>query len=287
MKNTIVPSYLLFLNLLLMSANTTTAQQPAQQQGHFANVNGIRMYYEIHGKGEPLVLIHGGGSTIGTTFGRVLPLFARTHQVIAVELQAHGHTSDRNEPETFEQDADDVATLLQHLNINKASLLGFSNGGTTAMQVAIRHPQLVDKLVIASGLFRRNGAYPWLWAAMDKAKLENMPKELKEAFLEINPDTAALQNMHDKDANRMRAFKDFDDEDLKNIQAKATLIVIADQDVVTPEHAVEMYRLVPNARLAIFPGTHGAYLGEITTLKDNNKLYEPAVATIEEFLQQK
>jgi pimeloyl-ACP methyl ester carboxylesterase len=123
----------------------------------YAPVNGIHMYYEIHGQGNPLVLIHGGGSTIQTTFGYILPLLAEHYKVIALELQAHGHTSDRESPESFEQDADDVAALLSYLHINQANIFGFSNGGNTAMQVSIRHPQLVRKLVIASAFYKRSG----------------------------------------------------------------------------------------------------------------------------------
>src|SRR3982751_4239069 len=102
--------------------------------GNYADVNGIKMYYEIHGEGKPLVLIHGGGSTIRSNWGNIMPLFAKQYKVIAVELQAHGHTGDRDAPETFAQDADDVAALLNQLNISKASILGFSNGGSTTMQ---------------------------------------------------------------------------------------------------------------------------------------------------------
>jgi pimeloyl-ACP methyl ester carboxylesterase len=98
------------------------------------------MYYEIYGKGKPLVLIHGGGSTIQTTFGRVIPKLALHRKLIATELQAHGRTSDRDNELSFEQDADDVATLLKNLNIHRADFFGFSNGGTTALQIAIRHP---------------------------------------------------------------------------------------------------------------------------------------------------
>lgn len=125
--------------------------------GNYANVNGIKMYYEIHGKGNPLVLIHGGGSTIETTFGNILPMLAKHYTCIAAELQAHGHTTDRDAPESFEQDADDVAALLKQLNINKAGIFGFSNGGSTALQVAIRHTELVDKIIVAAGAYKREG----------------------------------------------------------------------------------------------------------------------------------
>jgi pimeloyl-ACP methyl ester carboxylesterase len=107
----------------------------------YAPVNGLKMYYEIHGTGFPLVLIHGGGSTLQTTFGRVLPEFAKTHKVIAVEMQAHGHTADIDRPLSFSQDADDIAALLDYLHINKADVFGFSNGASTTLQFAIRHPE--------------------------------------------------------------------------------------------------------------------------------------------------
>ncbi|HET9432662.1 MAG TPA: alpha/beta hydrolase, partial [Chitinophagaceae bacterium] len=151
----------------------------------YASVNGLNMYYEIHGEGTPLVLIHGGGSTIQTSFSKILPLLARHYKVIAVELQAHGHTGDRDSAESFEQDADDVAGLLGHLKINKARFLGFSNGGNTAMQIAIRHPALVNKLVVISSFYKRDGMIPGFFEGMEKATLENMPGLLKTYYLQI------------------------------------------------------------------------------------------------------
>src|ERR1700755_2353527 len=110
-------------------------ETPVKPQGHFSEVNGLNMYYEIHGEGKPLVLIHGGGSTIYSTFRTTLPMLAKHYKIIAVELQAHGHTSDRDAPESFAQDADDVAALLHQLNITKAYIFGFSNGGSTTLQI--------------------------------------------------------------------------------------------------------------------------------------------------------
>lgn len=142
---------------LFMFYTISYAQQNKKIQDSisgYVTVNGLNMYYEIHGSGEPLVLIHGGGSTLRTTFGKVLPLFAKDRKVIAVELQAHGHTGDRNKPLLFEQDADDVNALLQQLNITRAAVFGFSNGGSTAMHLAIRHPERVSKLIIASTFYQ-------------------------------------------------------------------------------------------------------------------------------------
>src|SRR3954465_9550215 len=212
-----------FILLLVTGGYLATNAQTnvMKTQTGYANVNGIKMYYEIHGEGKALVLLHGGGSTIQTTFGNTLPLFAKKYEVIAVELQAHGHTGDRNAPETFQQDADDVAALLQQLHISKASFIGFSNGGSTSMQIAIRHPEVVDKLVIASGAFQREGFIPGFFEGFPKATLETMPQPLRDAFLKINRDSVALQNMFEKDVARMMTFKDWSDDDLKSIKAPA------------------------------------------------------------------
>src|SRR6185437_12218141 len=121
-------------------------------QSGYSDVNGLNMYYEIHGEGKPLVLIHGGGSTLETSFGKIIPLLAKHRKVIGVELQAHGHTNDRDTALSFEQDADDVARLLENLKIPKADFLGFSNGAHAAVEIALRHPRLINKLILASGL---------------------------------------------------------------------------------------------------------------------------------------
>lgn len=270
----------LLLSLLILFGASSGAA--AQGAAHYANVNGLRMYYEVHGEGFPLVLIHGGGSTIGTSFGRILPALAKSHRVIAVELQAHGHTADIDRPLSFEQDADDVAALLRQLGIPKADIFGFSNGGTTTLQIAIRHPELVRRVILASAMYRKDGAYQWLWDSFDHIDYDEMPKELSAAFLQIDPDTAALHRMIDRDVARMRSFPDISKEDIASIQAPA-LIIVGDHDVVRPEHAVEMYRTMQHATLVILPGGHGEYMGEITTLKPGRRDY-PLLPIIEEFL---
>lgn len=263
----------------------TTPDQVTFDSG-YSDVNGLKMYYEIYGQGKPLVLIHGGGSTIQTSFEKVIPLFARSRKIIAVELQAHGRTNDRNAEVTFEQDAEDIATLLKNLNIQKADILGFSNGATTTLQIAIRHPEIVDKIVLCSALAKRSGAPAWFWDFMKQAKLENMPEQLKTSYKKVAPDANNLQIMHDKDAKRMVNFNDIPDEQIKSIQAP-TLIIIGDKDVVTPEHALELHRLIANSELAIIPGGHGEYIGEITTIKPGFKESELVTPIIEKFLNKK
>ena len=253
------------------------------QQGRYAAVNGLNLYYEIHGTGKPLVLLHGGGSTITTTFGRILPDLAKTHQVIAIELQAHGHTKDIDRPLSFEQDADDVAALAAQLNIPKADFFGFSNGGTTCLQIAIRHPTLVNKLVLASSISKRDGMQPGFFEGMKQASLEGMPKPLQDAYLKANPDRKGLQSMFNRDVARMVAFEDISDEAIKSVRAPA-LVINGDAEVVRTEHALALSRTLPHAQLLIVPGGHGEYIGEICAPKQNSKLPSIVATFIETFL---
>jgi pimeloyl-ACP methyl ester carboxylesterase len=264
--------------------NVSALQAKPLESGH-APVNGIAMYYEVHGRrdGVPLVLLHGGGSTIKVTFSRVLPVFASSRRVIAVEEQGHGRTTDRDQPVTFESSADDIAALLHYLKVDQADLFGFSNGASVALQVAIRHPQIVRKLIFASSITKRDGARPQLWEFIKQADFSNMPQPLKDAFLRVNPDVQKLKTMHDKDATRMQSFKDVPDDLVRSVRAP-TLIVLGDQDIVKPEHAVELTRLISGARLLILPGGHGDYLGEAVATQRDTGYPELTARLIEEFL---
>ncbi len=267
-----------------MHTENTVNQSANDSNGRFANVNGLRMYYEMHGSGPALLLVHGGGSGIATTFGRVLRDLAKTNQVIAVEMQAHGRTADIDRPLSFEQDADDLAALLDHLNISRASVFGFSNGASTALQFAIRHPGSTNKIIVASIFFKRSGAPAWLWEMMARPSFETMPQAYKDAFLQVNPDSNALHRMYERDVARMQNFPDITEAQMKSIQAPA-FIIIGDRDVVTPEHAVEMHRLLANSRLAILPGGHGDYIGELLAPYDST-LVAATVEMINRFLSE-
>ena len=258
MRNHIVAA----LAVILMTALSTEPGAAMGSAPHvrtgYAPVNGLRMYFEIHGTADsnnpPLVLLHGGGSTIDTSFGKVRASFAKTRQVIAFEQQGHGHTADIDRPFSFEQSADDAAALLRHLKIENADFFGYSNGGNIALQIAIRHPEVVRKLIVASAMFKRDGLYPEFWESMKRATLQSMPAELREAYLRVAPYPEQLPTFHDKCARRMLEFKDWRPEDIQKIGAP-TMIIIADGDIVRPEHAVEMFRLLPHAQLAVLPGT--------------------------------
>jgi pimeloyl-ACP methyl ester carboxylesterase len=248
-------------------------------------VNGIDMYYEIHGNagGTPLVLLHGGGSTIEVTYGEVLPLFARHRRVIAVEEQGHGRTTDRDAPVQFTSSADDVAALLERLEVGAADVMGFSNGASVAMQLCIRHPARVRKLVFASSMTKRSGASPQFWQYIDKATFADMPQPLKDAFLKVNPDPKKLRVMHDKDLERMQHFVDTSDAEVRSVKAP-TLVLLGDRDVPTLEHGIELSRLLPRARLMILRAGHGDYLGEAIVGKPGSRYPELTAGLIEEFL---
>lgn len=259
--------------------------QPKPTESGRAPVNGIEMYYEVHGGGGrvPLLLLHGGGSTIGSTFGRVLPVLSRSRTVIGAEEQGHGRTTDRDTPFTFDASANDVAALLEYLRVETVDILGFSNGASVALQVAIRHPHLVRKLIFASSMTKRDGAHPQLWEFMNQADFSNMPQPLKDAFLEVNPDIQQLKTMHDKDAARMRDFRDVPEDLVRSVRAP-TLIVLGDQDIVRMEHAVELTQLIPRARLLVLPGGHGDYLGEIVMAQTGSRYPELTAELVAEFL---
>jgi pimeloyl-ACP methyl ester carboxylesterase len=247
-------------------------------------VGKLHMYYEIHGEGTPLLLLHGGGSGIHSTFGRILPDLARTHQVIGIEQQGHGHTADIDRPFALEQMADDTAEMLTKLGVASAHVFGFSNGGHVALHLALRHPQKIQKLVLASTFFRKTGVIPELQEAWTKqVKVEDMPVGLRDEYRRIAPKPEDLQRHIDKSQQMMRGFKDVPASDLKHV-TMPTLVMNGDRDVVLLEHAVEMMRLLPEARLIVLPGAHGAYIGEMSTPPVETELPNITVSLVNEFL---
>ncbi|MEY8761821.1 alpha/beta fold hydrolase [Chryseobacterium tongliaoense] len=251
----------------------------------YKQVNGIRMYYEIYGSGKPLVLIHGGGSSILFDFKEVISRLETQFQLIGIDLQNHGMTEHRDIPETFEQDAHDVAGLLKELNIEKASFWGFSNGGNTVMQIAHLYPEMVEKLIVASSFFKKNGMMDGFFESMAEATLESMPEPLKINFLNLNPDFSKLENLFDKDSKRMQTFEDWDEKILTSIQCP-TLFISGDKDVMKPEHAAEMWRLVEGSRLMILPATHGSYMMADFDGNTDDNLIHLTTNEVKKFLNQ-
>ena len=230
-----------------------------------ADIHGLKLYYEVHGtRGAlpPLVLLHGGGSSIDLSFPRVVRELAKGRQVIAFDQQGHGRTTDvPDRPFTFEQSADDAAALLRHLGVQRADFFGSSNGGSIALQIAIRHPKLVRKLIVASAPVSRAGLPPGFFDGMRQATLASMPIELRENYTRLSPHPDRLQSFFEKSVRRMLEFKDLRAEVVRGIDVPV-LLIVADRDVVSVEHAVEMFRALPRAELAVVPGTDHMQLVE-------------------------
>jgi pimeloyl-ACP methyl ester carboxylesterase len=231
----------------------------------YAPVNGLQMYYEVHGSGQPLVVLHGSFMTI-ELMGDLIPKLAKTRQVIAVEMQGHGHTADIDRPITHQHLADDVAALLRHLGIATADVYGYSLGGIVAWQVAIRHPDLVRKLVVVSATYTRTGSYPEVTAGIQQIKPEMFDgTPWRAAYDRVAPDPSAFTSLVRRVAAQAAVPLDWPPESVREIAAP-TLIIIGDSDGIRPEHAAELFRLrgggvfgdfagLPAARLAILPGT--------------------------------
>ena len=255
-------------------------------QGSYADVNGLHMYYEIHGSGEPLVVLHGAYMTI-EWMGDLIPELAKSRQVIAVELQGHGHTADIDRPLTYEAMADDVAALLDELGIEKADMFGYSMGGGVAMQVAIRHPERVDKLISMSMPYNSNGYYPGMMEFFETITPEMFAgSPMETEFQRFNPDNPdGFATLVTKLATLDTTVQDWSPETMQAITAP-TLLIFGDSDVITLAHAVEMFGLrggnvngdivgLPESQLAIVPGTsHTSVISRVNIL----------VPTITEFL---
>jgi pimeloyl-ACP methyl ester carboxylesterase len=241
-----------------MAMTLTLALPAAAVERGYAPVNGLQMYYEIHGNpakdAVPLVLLHGGGSTIETSFARLIPLVSRTRQVIAFEQQGHGHTSDVDRPFSFEQSAEDAVALLRHLHVAKADFLGYSNGGHITLQIALTHPEIVRSLILESVMFNRDGTDPRFWQSFDHAKLDDMPLDLRKAYLAAAPHPEQLPSFFAKSVQRMREFKGWTPAQLQTIRPP-TFLIVGDRDILRVEHAVQMQHLLPDARLAVLPAT--------------------------------
>ena len=242
----------------------------APKVGSHASVNGLHMYYEVHGTGKPLVLLHGGVGAI-EMFGEVLGMLAEGRQVVAADLQAHGRTADVERPLSLESMADDVAALIEHLGFERADVMGYSLGGGVALQSAIRHPEVVRKLVLVSTPFRREGWYPEVlegMAQMGPEAAEPMKATpMYQLYAGVAPRPEEWPVLLTK-LGRLLA-QDYDySEEVAAIEAP-TMIVVGDADSVRTAHAVEFFELLgggkadtgwdglgrPNARLAVLPAT--------------------------------
>ena len=240
------------------------------QQHGYVSVNGLDIYYETHGEsdegGVPLILLPGGFMTV-EAMGAVVSQLAATRRVIGVELQGHGHTADIERPLRYEWMADDIAALIGQLGLGRADIFGYSLGGGVGLQTAIRHPEVVRKLALASTAFRRDGWYPEVLAGMAAMSVEGFAgTPIEEAYLKTSPKPEAWPTVVDK----MRALlgEDYDWTGEVAALTTPTLILVGDADSLHMGHVVEMFGLLggdkgdgdlagrlPTAQLAVLPAT--------------------------------
>jgi pimeloyl-ACP methyl ester carboxylesterase len=238
----------------------TRSGEPAMTTTNgYADVNGVHMYYESHGTGTPLVLLHGGMLTIDINFAGLIPTLARTHQVIGVEMQGHGRTADTDRTITPAALADDIVGLLDHLGIDRAHVLGHSMGAAVAIELAVNHPARVRSIVPISASVRIEGMHPDLMDPSKYATSDRMPTqedfaEFREAYQRLSPHPERFDGFLAKQSSGAADLKGWSDAQLAGISAP-TLIVQGDRDFVTVEHAALMLELIPGSTLAVLPNT--------------------------------
>ena len=243
----------------------TISQNTKPTESGYADVNGLKLYYEVYGEGKPLVLLHGSYMTIPLNWSHFIPRLAKDRKVIATEMQGHGRTKDIAREFSYKNMADDVAGLLRHLSIDKADIMGYSMGGCLAFQVAIRHPELVRRLVVLSGTYQHDGWWPDTeadFAAITADLFDGTP--IREQYERLGNDPAHFPDFVQK--VKSIDLKPYDwSADAKKIQAPL-FMAIGDADGVRYEHALELFRAkgggnqgdlhgLPKSRLAILPGT--------------------------------
>ena len=237
--------------------------------GQYASVNGINLYYEIHGTGTPLIMLHGGFGSFDM-FSALAPTLALDHQIIGVDLYGHGRTALTNRPLRFEHMADDIAGLIEHLGLEKADVLGFSLGGAVALQTVIRHPERINKLVLISTPFKRTGWHPEMRTGMTAFAPEFfMSTPIYDAYTHVAPKPEDFPRL----VNEMREAlsQDYDWTEQVSAMKTPTLIIAGDADGLPPSHAVAFFTLLGGglqdagwngehlipSQLAILPGaTH-------------------------------
>ena len=245
--------------------DTTVNQNIQPAEKGYADINGLKMYYEVYGQGKPIVMLHGSFMTIPMNWSNFIPLLAKDRKVIVAEMQGHGRTKDIPREFSYEGMADDVSGLLKHLKIDSADILGYSMGGGIAFQVAVRHPEQVRRLVVLSGTYSHDGWWP----------------DAEASFATFTPDMfkgTPIQKQYDSFGNDPARFpeyvkrvisidlKPYDwSKDVKKIKVPI-FMAVGDADGVRYEHALELFRAkgggkmgdmhgLPKSRLAILPGT--------------------------------
>ena len=247
------------------SKDSIASQTLKSAESGYADVNGLKMYYEVYGSGKPIVLIHGSFMTIPLNWSKIIPLLAKGRKVIVTEMQGHGRTKDISREFSYEGMADDVSGLLKHLKIESADILGYSMGGGVAFQVAIRHPKQVRRLVVLSGTYSHDGWWPDVEAMFSTMNADMLKgSSIEKQYNSLGNDPAQFPEFIKKVISI--DLKPYDwSMDVENIQVPI-FMAIGDADGIQYEHILELFRAkgggkmgdihgLPKSRLAIIPGT--------------------------------
>ena len=256
------------------ASNTATTSQQAAVDSNRVDINGMKMYYEVSGAGDPIVVLHGAYMNI-PTMGDIIPQLARTHRVYAIEFQGHGRTTDIDRPITYQNLADDVAAFMDSVGLTSADVFGYSMGAIAGLQLAIRHPARVNKLVSASGAYDLKGWQPEFSAFIPQMTVEFMITNtpLAAEYKKLAVDTNGFPEL----ARKLIALEKEPmawEQDVRQVKTPV-LIIVGDADVATLEHAVSMFRLLGGgamgdmgkplaaSRLAVLPATsHTAVISQ-------------------------
>lgn len=270
------------LSLVVVTTVPGVAQAPTGQR---VKINGMQMYYEVSGKGEPLVVLHGAYMSI-PAMGAIIPELAKTHRVYAIEQQGHGRTTDSDRPITYQNLADDAAAFMDAVGIEKADVFGYSMGAAAGLQLAIRHPAKVDRLVVASAGYDARGFQPEFTAMIPQMSVEMFPPMLEQEYKKLAPNPNGFRALATKLIQLEKEPMAWE-VDVKALKTPV-LIITGDADVITLEHAVAMFRLLGGgvmgdmgkplsaSRLAVLPASPH------TTVIDQVNLLHPM---IEQFLK--
>jgi pimeloyl-ACP methyl ester carboxylesterase len=235
------------LGLILAAPVSATAET-----GGYAAINGLKMYYQVEGTGRPLVLLHGGVCTIELCLGTIRAALGDGGKVVAMEQQGHGRTADLDRPLSYEQMTEDTAALLRQLKIENADVFGYSMGGGIALRLAIKYPGLVRKVAVFGTPYSNGGLVAGFAENFKAMKPDDIPAPFREAYAKLAPNPKGWPALVEKIKEMSLTVKPLRQEDLRAIKAPV-LVMVGDADIVRPEHAVEMFRLIPHAQLAVVP----------------------------------
>jgi len=280
--NTVKAIVLLLLMQIALAA-VCFAQQAANTKttlktSGYAPVNGIKVYYEVHGEGKPLVLLHGAYMTINLNWAQLIPELAKTRKVIALEMQGHGHTAYSDRTMSFPALATDVAGVMKFLKIDSADVVGYSFGGTIAYQLVIQNPELVKKLIIISSTYKTDGWQQEVRSAFDMMRPEFFDASpLQAEYVKVAPDTSNWHKFVGKMIEMTKKSFNLGDENIKKIKSPV-LIICGDNDGIDKEVLVNTYKMlggtvvadmagVPKSQLAIIAGK-----GHVSLMMDTDAI---------------